>query len=37
MWENGFLREELTDPQTAARPAALVVAFHPPGLGGEST
>lgn len=38
MWENGLRREELADPQTAAKLAALVAEFRPPGrLGGEST
>jgi len=38
MWENGFRREELADPQTAAKLAALVAAFRPSGcLGGELT
>jgi hypothetical protein len=38
MWENRFRREELADPQTAAKLAALVAAFRPPGRsGGELT
>jgi hypothetical protein len=38
MWENGLRREELADPQTAAKLAALVAAFRPPGRrGGEPT
>jgi hypothetical protein len=31
MWENGFRREELADPQTAAKLAAIVAEFRPPG------
>lgn len=34
MWENGFRREELADPQAAAKLAALVAAFRPPGRSG---
>lgn len=31
MWENGFRREELADPQTAAKLTAIVAEFRPPG------
>lgn len=31
MWENGLRREELADPQTAAKLAALVAEFRPSG------
>jgi hypothetical protein len=34
MWENGFRRDELADPQTAAKVASLVAAFCPPRRGG---
>ncbi|MFB9238139.1 hypothetical protein ACFFWC_21715 [Plantactinospora siamensis] len=30
MWEHGYRREHLTDPQQAAELAALVAAFRPP-------
>jgi hypothetical protein len=31
MWENGILRDNLTDPEQAAKIATLVAAYHPPG------
>jgi hypothetical protein len=37
MWEHGFRRDELADPQTAAKLASLVTAFCPPRCAGGAS